>query len=174
VPGIRWLHHVGALLAAAMAAAAIAHAEDEKRVSDEAVLVRSLDGRVERQGPVLTIPAKSSAAVLTDIACEPEPHLSNCVQHKLVAYEARHHMYVVENTYWEGRDYTWISDETGTSVEIKGFPHYSPGGNRFVIVNAAEDVSFNGIQLWRILNSFPTLEWEYSPAEYARAIAEFW
>jgi hypothetical protein len=34
-------------------------------------------------------------------------------------------------------------------------------------VNAAEAYSFNGIQLWRVLNGFPELEWEYSPAEYA-------
>ncbi len=159
--------HIGASLAAVIAAAAIASAEAEKSDTDEAAVIRSLHGRVERQGPVLTLRAKSSATVLTDISCEPVPPPSNCVHHEFVAYEPSHHIYLVENTYWEGRDYTWISDEDGSSVSIKGFPHYSPSGNRLVVVNAAEEVSFNGIQLWRVLNGFPELEWEYSPAEYA-------
>jgi hypothetical protein len=35
-----------------------------------------------------------------------------------------------KNGYYEGRDY-------GLSVRIKGYPHNSPDGTRFVVVNAA-------------------------------------
>jgi hypothetical protein len=153
-----------ALLGAAISSVKIASAESG---SDEAQLIRSLKGRVERKGPVLTIRAKGSTAVLTDISCDPIPVPPGCVHHELVAYEPDHHMFVVENGYYEGSDYTWISDETGSVERIKGFPHYSPGGDRFVIVNAAEAFSFNGIQVWRVLNGLPELELEYSPAEYA-------
>jgi hypothetical protein len=155
---------VTALLGAAIWFAGIVSAESG---SDEAELIRLLNGRVERHGPSLTLHTNKSAIVFTDISCDPVPVPPDCVSHALVAYDISHHVFVVENGYYEGHDYTWINEETGFTVKIKGLPHYSPSGNRFVVVNADEAFSFNGIQLWRTLGGFAGLEWEYSPAEYA-------
>jgi hypothetical protein len=140
-------------------------------------LIGSLNGRAERQGLVLTLHTSRTIVVLTDISCDTLPFRPDCVHHKLVAYEPSYHMYLVENGYYEGGDYTWVNDGSGLSVRLKGFPHYSPNGRRFVIVNPAEDTSFNGIQLWRMQSEgrskgqleffHPELVLEYSPEEYA-------
>ena len=161
----------GLLLSALLASSAGALCEESE--SDEATLIGSLNGQVERQGPALTLHAKQAMVILTDIRCDTLPVPRDCVHRKLVAYEPDRHMFLVENNYYEGRDYIWISDVTGLSIRIKGYPHYSPNAGRFVVVNAVEYTSFNGIHLCRMQPEaqpglfHPELVLEYSPEEYA-------
>jgi hypothetical protein len=159
------LLHCGLALFALATSAAALCADDQKA---EDKLIRSLSGRVERQGSTLTLQTNQAPVVLTDVSCEPDPTPQECVSHELVAHDSAHRVYLVENTYYEGHDYTLVTEEAGLAVRIKGVPHYSPSGRRIVVVNADEAFSFNGIQLWRTLGGGLGLEWEYSPTEGKR------
>lgn len=143
-------------------------ARAEDLYAEEPKLMHSLGSRAERQAGVLTLHTRGGDVSFRDISCE-VTDANSCMRHRLVAYDPNHAAYAVRRNYYEGYDYEWVSETTGISVRIAGLPNYSPSGRTFVVVEANEAYSFNGIQVWRTESGkAPALEWQYSPADHRR------
>jgi hypothetical protein len=154
-----------------------AHARiDPRDLSDdrysEMDLLRSLHGLVERGEGVLTVHAANGTTVVVRDGrdCrgdDADEDVMRCITHRLIAHIEDHHALLIRNDHWVTYDYSWIDDRSGASVDIEDLPHFSPDGTRFVVTKANQMPGFNGIQLWRLVDDMPVLEFQYAPKEFA-------
>jgi hypothetical protein len=148
---------------------------DPRDLSDdrsELELLRSLHGLAQRGEGVLVLHLADGRMVQIRDArdCrsdDADEDVMRCVTHRLIAHFADHHAFLVRNDHWVTYNYSWIDDRTGTATEIEDLPHFSPGGARFVVTKPNQMPGFNGIQLWRLANDKPELEFRYSPPRFA-------
>jgi hypothetical protein len=166
------------LVAAALAVCAPGTAGarvDPRDLSDdrsELDLLRSLHGLAQRGEGVLVLHLADGRMVQIRDArdCggdDADEDVMRCVTHRLIAYLADLHAFLVRNDHWVTYNYSWIDDRTGTATEIEDLPHFSPDGARFVDTKPNQMPGFNGIQLWRLTDGRPALEFQYIPPRFA-------
>jgi len=153
--------HRVAILVAALTAAGQCCAEPGPRVAEPLVA-----GIAERNGGELRLTASNGTTVTLadENGCDDGP--AHCAQHTLVSHDTAHRAFIVRNTYYESDDYSWVSDETGAKVDIKGMPHFSPNGDLIAVAVPSECCGFSGLQIWRVQAEIPVLEWQHEPQDY--------
>lgn len=147
----------------------------------EANAIAASQGRVERDGPSLSVRAEQRTVVFRDVddrdavgdvtECERSPE--RCPVFIFRPYGQGHRGFIVTVAYSEGRETLWIDDVTGAETEIGGEPHFSPDGTRFVVVEAWICCnSFDGVRVWSSVGPRP--EWEHAGSfENNRAYFKF-
>lgn len=133
----------------------------------EAAVIATTQGRVERKGPTLLFhSADGTSQTLTDqeqCSADGQPADENqCEHYTLFAYLPDRHAFIVKTSTYEGGSFTWINERNGQSVRVEGEPHFSPDRNRFVAVEASMEYPYV-IQIWRLTDAMPILEWESPP-----------
>lgn len=137
--------------------------------SAEAAVIHSTEGRVERNGPELILRAANgtSQVIADQEQCgnngQPADE-TQCEYHQLAAYLPDRHAFIVKNSNFEGGSVTWIDERTGQSVGVEGEPHLSPDGGRFLSLDASQEHPYV-IQIWRLTDAMPVLEWESPPID---------
>jgi hypothetical protein len=155
-------------VASAALSDSIAVAQSPDRLA-EAAVIQSTEGRVQRNGPELILRAANgtSQTLADQEQCgnngEPADE-DHCEYHRLFAYLPDRHAFIVKNSYFEGGSVTWIDERNGQSVRIEGEPHLSPDGRRFLSLDASQDHPYV-IQIWRLTDAMPILEWENQPID---------
>jgi hypothetical protein len=133
----------------------------------EAAVIAATKGRVQRNGPTLLFhSADGTSQTLIDqeqCGADGQPADENhCEHHALFAYLPDRHAFIVKTSAYEGGSFTWINERNGQSVRVEGEPHFSPDGGRFVAVEASNAAPYV-IQVWRLTDAMPILEWESPP-----------
>ena len=160
------------LLCLAMPAGARIDPRDLSDDQSELDLLRSLHGLAARGEGVLVLHIADGRAleVRDGRDCrgdDADEDVMRCVTHRLIAHFADHHAFLVRNDHWVTYNYSWIDDRSGTTVDIEDLPHFSPDGMHFVVTKPNQMPGFNGIQLWRLVDDMPVLEFQYSPPQFA-------
>lgn len=133
----------------------------------EAAVIAGTQGRVQRNGASLLFRAAdgTSQTLIDQEQCGAAgegAHDRHCDHHTLSAYLPDRHAFIVKTRYGEGASFTWINERNGQSVRLEGEPHFSPDHNRFVAVDASMEYPYV-IQIWRLTDAMPLLEWESPP-----------
>lgn len=137
--------------------------------SEEAAALRAARGTVKRDGAklILHITGGPDVVFVDEDRCDAPDALTHCVAHRLIEYDPIHRDFVVENTYWESRDYFWVSATSGATVSLSGPPYYSPNGTRFVTVFQGDMIGPTGVDVWRMVGGVPVREWIYEAGDDA-------
>lgn len=114
-------------------------------------------GRVSRMGDSIVIRGAAATLVLED-------DTSNAAGTRVYRYE-RHlpeiGFHLVEMGYYEGGGWLLVDARTTDQTEILGRPSVSPGRTRFAAASVDMEAGYdpNGIQVWRLGDGPPRLEW---------------
>lgn len=73
--------------------------------------------------------------------------------------------FVVQEQHYEGSEYLLIHHATGEWTRLPARPLLAPGGDRFAVLSfdLAAGYAPNTIQVWRLDEGEPTLEWQVDP-----------
>lgn len=129
---------------------------------DDTNPIRAANGRVVRDGNRLSVRLATGewrTFQNADMCENTEIRGDNCVRHAFVEYNAQQHVYLIMHTYWEWGDFTAIWEDTGQSELLMDYPHFSPSGNRFVVVSNHDCCNTNGLQVWDRVGSGFRLIW---------------
>ncbi len=170
---MRTLHRPLASIIAATAmlfAAAIAACAQRPDYTAESAVIAATDGQVQRNGPMLLFHSAdgTSQTLIDQETCGADGESADenrCERHALFAYLPDRHAFIVKTSYLEGASFSWINQRNGQSVRVEGEPHFSPDGHRFVTVEASNERPYV-IQVWRLTDAMPILEWESPPIEF--------
>jgi len=164
---------VGVLLLAVSMASVGASAEP----SDESAALRAAQAAANRQGDrlILHTQAGKDVVFLDETRCEPPDFdLDHCILHRLVVADLEHRAFVVENDYYEARNFDWVSATNGNRIKLPGIPAYAPDGKRFLVIYNDEMHGEQGIQIWHVERDEATLEWSDNSSDYAPAEFRSW
>lgn len=130
----------------------------------EASILAKTKGRAKRRDGVLTIRTQAGVVSLKD---RPNAGDATLFNRYLGIIDGTGYHLVSVVLYEEGR-VDLISDVSGESFSMAVMPHPSPSAKRFVSVSASEVGHHpNEITVWRVTPERLTLEYRYSPEEYA-------
>lgn|GEM_PF-4761967 len=115
-------------------------------------------GVAQRDGPKLYLKAKNRTVILQDVEdCDALP--DDCHHYIYRRHDLAHRGFIVVIAEYESVKTLWIDDVSGTTTTIGGEPYFSPDSTRFVVVEAWDCCSFDGLQVWSATG--PALEWEH-------------
>lgn len=138
----------------------------------EKAISKSIPGVIDRTGRVITIHArdgKTIERVGTGREIKGEGSRNIWVCDYLPTYGYLRLCYRL----WERAQTEYVDLDTGESVLIKGFPQYSPSGQRALFIDHHVNSVF-GIEIWRFEKSQITREFQYSPSSEFFAETERW
>jgi hypothetical protein len=76
--------------------------------------------------------------------------------------------FLVQRQYYEGAEHVMVDDSTGDQTVIPDRPLLSPDSRRFAVLSLDLVAGYgpNTLQLWRLEDGVPTMEWETSPSQW--------
>lgn len=124
----------------------------------EAELMARSAGRVSRRGDTLLVRTDDSHAVplVTDRA-EADRYVGYRYRGRVEPLASS----LVSVHFYEGGSYVLVSDATGDQTHLIGPPLPAPDGSRFAALGLDLEAGYdpNGVQLWRVTEHGPRLEW---------------
>ena len=139
--------------------------------AEEAAKLEASRGAAERVGDAITLRLNTGETLTwrNGTQCSDErgagANYGNCFWYVFIDHYAAQHAYLVAKMYQEGYSYEWIDDRTGQTTRLEDAPHFSPSGDRFVIVRANEIEGYSGVQIWGCPDGKPVKEWDFEPTE---------
>lgn len=134
--------------------------------------IAKTNGRVTRRGGELLLTTAVGTVTFSDHdQCGDDGQPLDCEGYIYVRYSPENHGFLVLTGYYEGYDYRWVDDISGRVTVLDDQSHFSPSGNSFVVVKAAEAFGRNGIWIWA--SNGPELLWRYEPGAVDWALFSF-
>lgn len=129
---------------------------------DEAPRIAPHAARVERKNDVLHLRLESGEEVTfanPATACEED---DDCAVYVFDGFFAAAAAFVVQALYIEADEYLLVDGRSGEQTAVVARPQADPEGRRFICVRRDEMMGYE-IQMWRITDAMPEMEWSYLP-----------
>jgi hypothetical protein len=136
---------------------------------EEADCLARLKGRATRRGAVLRLAldnGKTKVFTSNKKACQ-DADSQKCVEFELAGYYPLQRLFMVQEGYYECGVFDLVSARSGAMVQVAEVPEFSPGGRRFVSIDANDACHGKyDIAIWSTQTDPPTAEYKYSPTVY--------
>jgi hypothetical protein len=132
----------------------------------EAKCLEQLHGLASRNGDVLSLRLEGGETkTYKDDSAACNHAGDSCSQTWLVGYLPVHQLFVLCNQGLQARHCSLISRRDGDAATLEAQPHFSPDGNRFLVIAADDSNGRNDVIVFNS-GSFPPLrEWIYVPKQ---------
>ena len=77
----------------------------------------------------------------------------------------RYHL--IHEQHYEGDSFLLVHAGSGAQCHIEGVPVISPDRARFITASTDRAYGFNGVQIWRVTQAGPVLEWSFDPGAWS-------
>ncbi|GLH81677.1 hypothetical protein SSBR45G_65860 [Bradyrhizobium sp. SSBR45G] len=130
----------------------------------EAACLRELRGRVSRTGEVLSIRLETGQlkTYRNDQKSCDNDDAQHCIHHVLLGYHPESRVYAIGMSYYEGSSVQLLSARTGATLGMRGVPHFTPDGTRFVVID--NDYAYGGeddLAIGSFANGELSMDWHY-------------
>jgi hypothetical protein len=146
--------------------AAVISSEHAVFCDKEAKCLEQLHGLASRNGDVLSLRLEGGETKTYEDDSAACNHAGDsCSQTWLVGYLPAHQLFVLCNQGLQARHCSLISRRDGDAATLEAQPHFSPDGNRFLVIAADDSNGRNDVIVFNS-GSFPPLrEWIYVPKQ---------
>jgi hypothetical protein len=146
--------------------AVAASSEHAVSCDKEAKCLEQLHGLASRNGDVLSLRLENGdTKTYEDDSAACNHAGESCSQTWLIGYLPSHQLFVLCNQGLQVRHCSLISRRDGDAATLEAQPHFSPDGNRFVVVAADDSNGINDVIIFNS-GSFPPLrEWIHVPKQ---------
>jgi hypothetical protein len=148
-------------------ARAVDNTTPEQRRAVEHVSLASGGTGARRDGDGLTLRLQGGAErVFRDKPeCRSVEQEAHCQTFIFIAHLGSQHLFVVEQSFYEGADYLLIDDRSGQQISIAGFPFFSPTG-RYILQITPDNNGDDPLVVWRRQGDRFVRDWSGSLAPF--------